>query len=202
MSPSQKTNAHISESDGLSNDDATVHVPSYALPSELWLQILEFNARRKAHLAHLWCTVRLVSRLHRSLVERLFTTTSLPTVSLSLILPRRHPDTEVLLHMYSVPSAEVTLQDAQVQGDMLTVTTRPTVRDGTSMELLREQEKLSKRRLDTATSVWMSFKGYNKATSRGSVKMPIDVEWNDHDKVWQLHVEWRKMFSSYFHDKR
>lgn len=213
MATSQATDAQTSKQDAANNQDTAFAAPtptptppplphpSFALPTELWLQILEVDALSPTHLVHLWRSVRPVCRAHKSHVERIFATIYLPTLSLSLSLPRRNPITGAMLHAYAVPDAEVTLQGARVEGDMLIMATLPTVRDGATMQQLRERDQLSKQRLDTATSVWMWFGGA-KARGKGSkVKMPLDVQWDEGDRVWQIKVQWMKLVTSYFHGR-
>jgi hypothetical protein len=64
---------------------AQLSVP--ALPTELWLQILELASIHEAE--HLWKSVRRTSRQFQDYIERLFVSTYLPRSGISLSLPRR-----------------------------------------------------------------------------------------------------------------
>lgn len=195
---SQIAMAHLQTMTINDNDQRTAITPSFILPSEIWLHILEVDSTSPTHLAHLWGSVRLVSCTFSAYVERIFTTIYLPTLSLSLSLPRRDPDTGVLLYADAVPDAEVTLHGAYVDGAIVSIATSPMTRTGITMEYLTNKAVLSKERLDNATSVWMWFGGARNRGKGGKVKMPINVEWDRQDKVWRCHVEWKKLLSSRF----
>ncbi|PVH99071.1 hypothetical protein DM02DRAFT_615346 [Periconia macrospinosa] len=173
-------------------------VPSFILPPELWLQILEVDSLSPTHLADLWSNIRPVSRVYKAYVEQIFTKKYLPTLCLSLSLPRRDPNTGILLHELAVPDAEVTMQAVHVEGQFFITSTLPRTRRGMSMEDMTQRGLLTKKRLDTATSVWMWFGGAQNRGKGRQVKMPIDVEWDEQDKVWKAKVEWKKLSSSYW----
>ncbi|CAI6334949.1 unnamed protein product [Periconia digitata] len=198
MSSSQTTNSHMLAADSTNDTTIAASRPPSILPTELWLQILETNPT-KTHLADLWRNVRPVSQSYKAYVERIFTTVYLPTLSLSLALPRRDPITGALRYSDAVPDAELILRGVQIDGEFLTLATLPTTRSGISLENLNKRGGLSKERLDGATSVWLWFGGIQNRGKGGRVKMPLDVEWDEQRKVWQTKVSWKRLMGSYFH---
>lgn len=163
------------------------------LPTELWLQILEAVSDPE----HLWTTVRLVSHANKSYVVRIFECTYLPTLSVSLSLPRHHPTTGSLRYPGAVPGAELTFRYAELDGNTsrLVLATPTRARDGDTMEQLNDKGVLCKTRLDEASAcMWF---GRNRGKG-ACMDIRKDVCWDQEKKVWSFGVEWNKLISAYF----
>ncbi|KAF1963344.1 hypothetical protein CC80DRAFT_3510 [Byssothecium circinans] len=170
------------------------------LPAEIWLQILEHHANDS--LSHLWTTIRPLSKTYKAHVERIFIYTYLPTLTLSLSLPRYDPKSNMLNYPFALPLAEINFQASSLVNDTdddVVLRSQKETSVGDTMERLKEEGKVTKKRLDSSPGLWVWF-----GTSRGkggTVKMPIDVSWDDEEKVWKMTVAWRTLTSSLFEGK-
>lgn len=167
------------------------------LPTELWLQVLE----QVNDVEFLWCTVRLVSRDYKSYVERMFVTSFLPTISLSLSLPRMDPSTGVLRHARPVPGSQVFFhcRNIDMEQSQITLATPEKLRTGDRVEDLTASGTLSKQRLDEAEG-WMWFghqigKGVSFAVAK-------DIQWDNEAKVWIWALEWKELLRKFVGAKR
>jgi hypothetical protein len=191
--PSTQPSTITSKMTSLDSYDA----PTPALPAELWLQVLELHA--SDNLAHLWISVRPVSRTFKAYVERVFTHTHLPTLSLSLTLPRHDPITGALKYKAAIPGTELVFTCPSIEGERIMLSTYTKLHDNL-LDDYKRNGTLPKERLDNATSVFLCF-GQNRAKG-GQVVVPIDARWDEETKLWKMDVEWKKLCSSYFEMKR
>jgi hypothetical protein len=163
-----------------------------ALPVETWLQILE----NTQNIELLWNSVRLVSTQHKACVERVVLSHFLPQASVSLSLPCRDPTTGALLYRGQIPGAELSVHYARTSQDKTHVIFRAnkTAYSHISIESLNTMDRLSKRRLEGATS-WLWF-GSNRAKG---VTINIDkiFYWDESEKSWIWEADWGKLVSAY-----
>lgn len=169
------------------------------LPAELWLQILEHEDPK-----HLWLSVRNVSPVYQSLVERLFTSKYLQRLQIALSLPRRDAASSKLKWPGdAIPGSQLVMAYARLSQDGNRVhLVSPTVvqdRNGErTIEELRNTGILPKERLEEApTNVNMSTHPMASLT----VKLRVEVEWNEVKKRWVWDVEWRSVLSRFFDAK-
>ncbi|KAF2800628.1 hypothetical protein K505DRAFT_355589 [Melanomma pulvis-pyrius CBS 109.77] len=165
------------------------------LPTELWLQILE----NTTDPAYLWTTLRHISPMLDSYIEKIFLSTYLPKVSAFALLPRRDPTTNALRYQKFAP--EITMQYSSVSpdGSRLNLATPKVTRTGVSIEELNETGVLSQQRMEEAV-MWVSIE-----CSRAQA-VPIEgtknMTWNEAEKVWVWEAEWRDLVTEYFEIKR
>lgn len=166
------------------------------LPTELWLHVLESLADPE----FLWTTIRLVSRAHKSYVDRIFVSTYLPTLTISLALPRYDPTTGKLRYRGAVPATEVTFQYAGLDAATarMLLATPTTVRNGESMEQITARGVIEKQRLDEA-AMWMWF-GRNRGKG-ALLDVRKDMCWDDTRKLWYWNAEWERLVTKYFSTK-
>ncbi|KAF2240761.1 hypothetical protein BU26DRAFT_525672 [Trematosphaeria pertusa] len=177
--------------------DGNMHPsPIINLPSELFLQILE----NISDIGYLWATVRLVSKSFKIHTERVFQSSHLPTLSISLSLPRYDPATGTLRYRGYVPQTEVTLRYASLdQGNRRVVMATSTMApNGESMADLKAAGVLSVQRLEEAT-IWVWF-GRNRGKGVGMENLG-NIRWDDEQKIWFWGVEWKKLVKAYFEAK-
>ncbi|KAF2134885.1 hypothetical protein P153DRAFT_380697 [Dothidotthia symphoricarpi CBS 119687] len=189
----------VSGSIDTSNLGAMQSIPR-ALPTELWLQVLE-NVRDPEYL---WTTVRHVSLQHKAMIERIFTSTYLPVLSISLSLPRRDPTTGALRWPgVPIPKAQITMAFNRLSADRRhVVLVSPVIlTDGAnikSVEELKNTSALSKERLEAAPA-WVSM---NKNSLAGlSMRLPMCIEWDEVQKIWVWQVEWRTFVTRFYEKK-
>ncbi|KAF2640247.1 hypothetical protein P280DRAFT_480718 [Massarina eburnea CBS 473.64] len=172
------------------------------LPAEIWLQILEHCATDS--LSHLWTTIRPLSHNHKAHVERIFKHTYIPTLALSLSLPRHDPKTNALKYPFAIPYAELNFAfDSFVVGTTDVVFASPReIATGDTMAALKEKGSLTKERLDDAMErgAWVCF-GRSRAKG-AAVMMPSCVCWDGQEKGWKITVDWMVLVSSLFEAKR
>lgn len=168
------------------------------LPNELWLQIFE----QVDDVEFLWCTLRLVSREYKALVDRVFVSNHLPTISISLSLPRLDPVTGRARYAHTIPGAEITMQcqNTDATSPRLSLQSTEKVSSGATIDQFTESGALTKQRLDEAQA-WMWF-GKQRPKGANVTTIDRDVLWNDDDKVWIWTVEWEPLVNSYFAAKR
>lgn len=175
---------------------------STILPPELWLQILEHASIHEAD--HLWTSARNVSIQLRDCVEHLFASLYLYELAISLALPRRDPDTSVLVWSVAIPKAQLTmLFDSVTPNKTHALFVSPTeLKDGRevlSVEELKTSGALSRHRLVEAPA-WVYF---NKNYIQGQpLDVPMDIEWDETRKRWISRLEWRKLISVFYKASR
>ena len=178
-----------------------VEVPKVTLilPPEIWLQVLEHDDTK-----HLWLSVRNVSRAYKDCVERLFTSKYLHRLKIALSLPRRDPATSKLKWWGDpIPGSQLVMVYTRLSedGKRLRLESSAVVKDRScekTLEELRDTGTLPKARLDEApTNVNMSTHPMASMT----IKLPVDVDWDEAKRVWTWDVEWRHLLSRFFHAK-
>ncbi|KAF1848563.1 uncharacterized protein K460DRAFT_375410 [Cucurbitaria berberidis CBS 394.84] len=180
-----------------SNDSLTQALP--ALPTELWLQILECTNIHDA--AHLWSMVRHVSRQFKDYVERLFIATYLPKFAISLALPRRDPTTGTLRWSGTpIPGTQIVMSYDHINLDHCHVLFRSPVlledrSESKSVQELKDTFVLPKERLEAAVP-WVYF-GNNPLTG-SSMMVPANIHWDDKEKTWVWEVNWIKLISQFY----
>jgi len=169
------------------------------LPTEIWLQILEYD-----DLKHLWLHVRNVSRSFADCVERLFTTQYLYRVKVALSLPRRDPATSKLKWRGDpIPGSQLEMVCNRLSEDRnrLLLESSTVVKDRNSektLEELRNAGTLPKERLEEApTNVNISSHPMASLT----IKLPVHVDWDGERKIWVWEAEWRGLLSRFFDAK-
>ena len=169
------------------------------LPTEIWLQILEHDDPK-----HLWLSVRNASRLYKDLVERLFTSVYLHRLKIALSLPRRDPATSKLKWRGDpIPGSQLVMAYTRLSedGNQLRLESPIMVKDRNSektLEELRAAGTLPKERLEEApTNVNMS----THPMAALPIKLPVQADWDDAQKVWVWEIDWRNLLSRFFDAK-
>jgi hypothetical protein len=158
-------------------------LPIPALPTELWLQILELASIHEAE--HLWISVRRTSREFRDYVERLSVSTYLPQFAISLSLPRRNTsDTTPRCWPGAVPKAQIIMSfDNMALNERYATFISPMKlkhgEERASVEELRVSGVLPKARLLEAPAWVYPSKSYMAGRP---LHMPMDIEWGDSRK--------------------
>lgn len=178
-------------------NSTTLCIPT--LPTEIWLQILEYDDPK-----HLWLSVHNVSRVHRNCVERLFTSTYLSRLSVALSLPRRDPATGKLKWSGNpIPASQLKLTYTRLgeDGQHLRLESPSVLKDASSertVEELKDTGILSKERLEEAPAyVSMSSMSFAGAT----IDMPVRIDWDTTRKIWVWDIEWRSLLSRFYVEK-
>lgn len=168
------------------------------LPTELWLQIFE----EVDNVEFLWCTLRLVSRDYKAFVDRVFVTNYLPTISVSLSLPRLNPETGRARYMRPVPGAEVAFhcENPNAESPRVVLSTAKALPNGDTIEKLTASGALTKERLDEAEA-WMWF-GKQRTRGVNVATIDKDIRWHENEKVWAWSVDWEAFVNKYFGAKR
>lgn len=176
----------------------TASITPPRLPTELWLQIFE----QVDDVEFLWCTLRLVSRVYKAFVDKVFITDYLPTISFSLSLPRLDPNSGRARYMRPVPGAEVTLhcENPKLDSSRVILLTPRALPSGHTVEQLTASGALTKERLDEATA-WMWF-GKQRTRGANVPSFKKDIRWNEEEKVWMWSVDWGVFVNRYFCAKR
>ena len=91
--------------------ECAIQIFQAALPTEIWLQILEQTSGLDAE--HVWTTVRCVSLQFKRLVEQAFVSAYLQQFSISLSLPRRHPVSGALIWPGAIPNAQIVISSTR-----------------------------------------------------------------------------------------
>ena len=188
-----------------SSNEGVEHSPPTppALPTELWLQILEQADTPEA--VHLWTTVRFVSLNFKDYIERLFATTYLPQSTISLALPRRDPTTGALKWPGApIPRARIIFMFDNITLDQQHVLFRSPETLGSqaeraSVEELRYTGALPEERLRAAPP-WVNI-GRNS-----SAGLSMDVSgrfaWDNERKTCTWEVDWRKLVTRFYLAKK
>jgi hypothetical protein len=173
-----------------------------ALPTELWLQILEQTDRHDA--SHLWSTVRLVSKPFKEYVERHFISVYLPDITISLALPRRDPATGALKWPGDpIPRARIIFSFDGTTSDQQNIILKSSKSLGPpgetkSVAELRRAGGLPEERLREAPP-WLNI-GKN-ALAGVSVAVNGTFCWDDGRKIWTWEVDWRKLVTHFYRAK-
>ncbi len=169
------------------------------LPTELWLQILEYDDPK-----HLWLSVRNASRAYRDYVERLFTSKYLHNLRIALSLPRRDPATSKLKWRGDpIPGSQLVMAYTRLSDDRkrLHLESPAVAKDRNSEKTLVELKDtgtLPKERLEEApTNVNMSTHPMASLT----IKLPVHVKWDVTRNIWTWEVDWRDLLSRFFDAK-
>ena len=188
------TQTAMSERD---NDAAVTCIP--LLPTEIWLQILEYDDPK-----HLWLSVRDVSTLYRHCVERLFTSNYLSRLSIALALPRRDPATGKLKWRGDpIPGSQLKMTYSRLSEDgrHLRLESSTVIKDKSSektLEELKDIGTLPKERLTEAPAyISMSSMSFTGAT----IELPVQVDWDAVRKIWIWDVEWRRLLGRFYAEK-
>lgn len=170
-----------------------------ALPTEIWLQILEHNDHQ-----HLWLSVRNASRALKDCVERLFTSKYLADLSIVLSLPRRDPATGKMKWPGDpIPMSQLKLTCSQISehGRLLRLESSTVVKDWHTqrfLEELKENGTLPKERLEEAPA-YVNLSTYSFAGI--TIHLPVQVDWDEGRKIWTWDIEWRRVLSCYYNAK-
>ena len=164
-------------------------------PIELWLDTLEYVDDPEA----LWITVRLVSRRFKDLVERVFIQRQLPTICMSLSLPRHDPSTGALRYKPPVPGSELVFAFTGFDDQQDTVILKtPVLSNGVSVESLTNTGILTQQRLEEASG-WTWF-GRNRGKG-ANVRFPKTMHWDTEEKKWSCVLPWKKLVGAFFKSK-
>jgi hypothetical protein len=168
-----------------------------SLPTELWLDILEYTVTPNS-ANFLWVTVRRVSRRFKAHVERILETKYLPNLTISLGLFLRDTTTGALIWQRDIiPGRYVKMEYIQVKpdGQTVVIASPAILRDDSmtkSVEELRSSSILTKERLQ-AVPPWVSL---SRAPMLGCVvDVPVCVDWDEEQKVWVWELRWRELVS-------
>jgi hypothetical protein len=172
-----------------------------ALPTELWLSILESTNINEAE--HLWTSVRPTSRQFRDYVERLFITTYLPHFAIALSLPRRDPVSGAMKWQGIISKAQIVMsfESADAEINIATFVSPLSIKDGvvsTSVEELRTSNMLPTARLLEAPA-WVYANNHYMMGTR--LQLPMDIEWDEERKRWVWQLEWKILLSRFYKAK-
>lgn len=166
------------------------------LPTEIWLQILEYDDHQ-----HLWLSVRNVARTYRDRVERLFASKFLVNISITLSLPRRDPATGKMKWPGDpIPRSQlnITYRKLNEDGRLLRLESSAVIKDRHSQKSvveLKDAGTLPKERLEEAPA-YVNMSTYSFAGI--TVRMPVQVDWDEIREIWTWDIEWRKVLSGYY----
>jgi hypothetical protein len=170
-----------------------------ALPTEIWLQILEQADTHEA--IYLWTTVRFVCLNFKDYVERVFASTYLPQSTISLALPRRDPTTGAPKWPGPpIPRARIIFTFDKITSNQQRVLLRSPVILGlqaeeTSVEELRRTGALPKERLQTAPP-WVNI-GRNSSAGL-SMDVSGQFDWDNERMTWTWELDWRKLVTQFY----
>ena len=177
-------------------EPTTTQPAAPALPTELWLQILE-----QADTYDLWANVRLTSRAFKDYVERIFISTHLPGLSNSFALPRRDPVTGALKWRgEAIPRAQIIFSFDKVAADARYVVLKSPESLGRgeekkSVDELRRTAVLPKERLQEAPQ-WVKI-DRNPMTGF-SMAAVGRFDWDEERKIWTWEVSWMKLLTQFY----
>ncbi|KAF2027918.1 hypothetical protein EK21DRAFT_70920 [Setomelanomma holmii] len=168
------------------------------LPAELWLIVLEQTSSINSQ--HLWTVVRFVSRDFKNLAERIYVSTHLPRLAISLALPRRDPTTSALVWPGFIPHARLILCfDKLASNPEDAIFTSPETlgkgQDLQSLEDLKLSNVLPKKRLQEAAA-WVSVNGVQGQGA--SMMLSRDIAWDEERKLWTWELDWKRLVSQFF----
>ncbi|KAE8839766.1 hypothetical protein PTNB73_04177 [Pyrenophora teres f. teres] len=181
------------------HDFTTTQSTAPALPTELWLQILE-----QADAYDLWESVRPTSRAFKDHVERIFVSMHLPELSNSLALPRRDPITGALKWPgEAIPQTQIVFSfDKLAANPQYAVLKSPESLgrggDVKSVDELYRIGVLPKERLQEAPQ-WVKL-GRNHMTGFSTAAVGR-FDWDEERKIWTWGVNWRKLLTQFYHAK-
>lgn len=173
-----------------------------ALPTELWLQILEHADHRDA--SHLWGSVRLVSSHFKDYIERHFIFTYLPDITIFLALPRRDPATGTLKWPGDpIPRSRIIFSFDSITADrkravLVSSETLGPLGEMKSVDELRRAGSLPAARLQQAPP-WVNI-GKNHLTGV-SVGVKGEFCWDEDRKIWAWVVNWRNLVTHFYQAK-
>jgi len=180
-------------------DFSTTQPTTPALPTELWLEILEHT-----DTCDLWDSVRLTSRIFKGCVERIFVSAHLPKLSNSLALPRRDPITGAL----KWPGEVIPQTQSRFSFDKMAADARYAVLkspeslgrggDMKSVDELRRIAVLPKERLQEAPQC---IKIDRNPMSGFSTVALGRFDWDEERKIWTWEVNWRKLLTQLYQAK-
>jgi len=180
-------------------DFSTMQPTAPALPTELWLQILE-----QTDTCDLWNNVRLTSRAFKDYVDRIFVSTHLPKLSNSLALPRRDPITGALKWPgEAIPQTQIVFSFDKMAADSRYAVLKSPESLGRggdikSVDELRRIAVLPKERLQEAPN-WIKI---DRNSMAGFSTVAVGrFDWDEERQVWTWEVDWRMLLTQLYQAK-